>query len=107
MHGGRGQGPIDSIVLGCAGMAPLGPALSRQVGAQVIDGVAAAVKLVESLVSLGLRTSKQGEVRRPAPQEALRPAERVHDLSHAEVHLILDPLIALVWKPDRALGLRR
>jgi hypothetical protein len=58
-----------SIVPGCAGMAPLGPALSRQVGAQVIDGVTAAVKLVESLVSLGLRTSKQGEYAAPHPKK--------------------------------------
>lgn len=97
----------DSIVLGCAGMAPLGPALSRQVGAQVIDGVTAAMKLVESLVSLGLRTSKQGEYAAPHPQEVLRPAERVHDLSHGGVRLTMDPLIAQIWKADTALGLRR
>ncbi|WP_373430261.1 aspartate/glutamate racemase family protein [Streptomyces sp. V1I1] len=59
----------DSIVLGCAGMAPLGPALSRQVGAQVIDGVTAAVKHVESLVSLGPRTNKQGEYAAPHPKK--------------------------------------
>ena len=35
----------------------------------MIDGVTAAVKLVESLVSLGLRTSKQGEYAAPHPKK--------------------------------------
>lgn len=55
----------DVVVLGCAGMAPLAPTLARRTGAQVVDGVGAAVKLVESLVSLGLRTSKGGEYAAP------------------------------------------
>lgn len=50
----------DSIVLGCAGMADLAAALTREHGLPVIDGVASAVKLAESLVSLGLKTSKRG-----------------------------------------------
>ncbi|WP_312870068.1 aspartate/glutamate racemase family protein [Streptomyces himalayensis] len=59
----------DSVVLGCAGMAPLGPALSQEIGVQVIDGVTAAVKLAESLVALGLRTGKQGEYAAPRPKK--------------------------------------
>lgn len=50
----------DSIVLGCAGMADLAAELTREHGLPVIDGVASAVKLAESLVSLGLKTSKRG-----------------------------------------------
>ena len=47
-------------MLGCAGMADLAADLSREHGLPVVDGVAAAVKLAESLASLGLRTSKLG-----------------------------------------------
>jgi allantoin racemase len=50
----------EAIVLGCAGMADLARALSREFGLPVIDGVAAAVKQAEGLVSLGLSTSKRG-----------------------------------------------
>jgi allantoin racemase len=48
----------EAIVLGCAGMADLAADLSREHGLPVVDGVAAAVKLAESLFALGLRTSK-------------------------------------------------
>jgi allantoin racemase len=50
----------EAIVLGCAGMADLAAELTRQHGIPVVDGVAAAVKLAESLVGLGLKTSKRG-----------------------------------------------
>ena len=56
----------DSLVLGCAGMADLARDLSRSFGLPVVDGVSAAVKLVESLVALGLTTSKSGAYARPA-----------------------------------------
>lgn len=58
----------DSIVLGCAGMASFREELSRHIGVPVIDGVAAAVKLAESLVALGLGTGKRGEFARPGPK---------------------------------------
>ena len=48
----------EAIVLGCAGMVDLAAELSKEFGVPVIDGVSAAVKLVESLVALGLQTSK-------------------------------------------------
>jgi allantoin racemase len=54
-----------AIVLGCAGMADLTEALSRELGAPVIDGVAVAVKFVEALVGAGLGTSKQGDLAWP------------------------------------------
>jgi allantoin racemase len=57
-----------AIVLGCAGMAGLCAALQQRLGVPVIDGVAAAVKLAESLVALGLQTSKQGDYARPLPK---------------------------------------
>ncbi len=50
----------EAIVLGCAGMADLAAELTREHAVPVIDGVAAAVKLAESLVALGLKTSKRG-----------------------------------------------
>jgi allantoin racemase len=50
----------EAIILGCAGMADLPASLTRKFGVPVIDGVAAAVKMVEALVGLGLRTSKIG-----------------------------------------------
>ena len=55
----------DVIVLGCAGMTDLTASLSGELGIPVIDGVAAAVKTVESLIALGLRTSKRGEYATP------------------------------------------
>lgn len=54
-----------AIVLGCAGMADLTSELSNELGVPVIDGVGAAVKLVEALVGLGLRTSKLGDLAYP------------------------------------------
>ncbi len=58
----------EAIVLGCAGMAELAASLSRRHGLPVIDGVAAAVKLAEALVGLGLATSKLGPYARPLPK---------------------------------------
>jgi allantoin racemase len=57
-----------AIVLGCAGMADLAAWIERDVGAPVIDGVAAAVKLVEALIGLGLGTSKVGDLAYPLPK---------------------------------------
>lgn len=57
-----------AIVLGCAGMADLCMRLQQQLGVPVVDGVAAAVKLAESLVSLGLGTSKLGDYAAPLPK---------------------------------------
>lgn len=54
-----------AIVLGCAGMADLTANLSRELGVPVIDGVAAATKMVEALVGLGLKTSKRGDLAYP------------------------------------------
>jgi len=62
----------DTIVLGCAGMAnwcvPISEALG---GVPVVDGVSAAVELVQSLVSLRLSTGKQGELAAPTAKPVL------------------------------------
>jgi allantoin racemase len=50
----------EAIVLGCAGMADLARQLTAEFGLPVIDGVAAAVKLIEGLVAQGHVTSKKG-----------------------------------------------
>src|SRR5258708_11454624 len=50
----------EAIVLGCAGMADLAAALSREHRLPVVDGVGAAVKLAQGPVSLRHKTSKQG-----------------------------------------------
>ena len=54
-----------AIVLGCGGMADLSRELSQDLGIPVIDGVSAAVKLIEALLSLGLGTSKVGDLDYP------------------------------------------
>jgi allantoin racemase len=56
----------DAVILGCAGMSGLRERLSADLGVPVIDGVAAAVKLAEGLMALGLRTSKNGSYATPA-----------------------------------------
>ena len=58
----------EAIVLGCAGMADLNAALAAEFGLPVIDGVAAAVKLVEAVVGLGLGTSKALGYAPPLPK---------------------------------------
>ncbi|NGN39912.1 aspartate/glutamate racemase family protein [Mesorhizobium sp. CGMCC 1.15528] len=55
----------EAIVLGCAGMADLARAFQDEFGVPVIDGVSAAVKQAEALISLGLKTSKRGAYARP------------------------------------------
>ena len=57
-----------AIVLGCAGMAPLCRTLEQRLGVPVIDGVAVAVRFVEALAGLGLRTSKRGDYAAPLPK---------------------------------------
>jgi len=58
----------DAIVLGCAGMADLAKRIGDALGVPVVDGVTAAVKLVEALVALGLGTSKTGDLAFPLPK---------------------------------------
>ncbi|WP_429813975.1 aspartate/glutamate racemase family protein [Ensifer sp. B1-9] len=59
------QDGAEAIVLGCAGMADLARDLQADYGVPVIDGVSAAVKQAEALVSQGLMTSKRGSYASP------------------------------------------
>ena len=56
------QDGSGAIVLGCGGRATLARELTHELGMPVIDGVSAAVKMVEALVALGLGTSKHGDL---------------------------------------------
>jgi allantoin racemase len=55
----------EVICLGCGGMAGLDEKVRAATGTPVVDGVAAAVKLAEALVGLGLSTSKIGTFATP------------------------------------------
>lgn len=51
----------EVLILGCAGMAGLDKEIEKAVGVPVIDGVASALLIVESLVRYGASTSKVGK----------------------------------------------
>lgn len=59
----------EAICLGCAGMSQLTNELESTLGVPVLDGVAEAVKLAESLVDLGKKTSKILYFEKPAAKE--------------------------------------
>ncbi|WP_034950065.1 allantoin racemase [Erwinia oleae] len=67
-----------AIVLGCGGMATLARELTHELGIPVIDGVGAAVKMVESLVALGLSTSKHGDLDYPLQKTLSGQFERLN-----------------------------
>ena len=58
----------EVICLGCGGMAGLTEQVGARTGVPVVDGVAAAVTIAESLVRLGLRTSKVRTYAPPRPK---------------------------------------
>src|SRR5690606_21189518 len=58
----------DVVCLGCGGMAGLAEAVREATGAPVVDGVAAGVALAESLVGLGLSTSRVRGYAPPRPK---------------------------------------
>jgi len=49
----------EAIVLGCAGMTDLANALQLEHSVPVVDGVTAAVKMLEGLIAMGVTTSKR------------------------------------------------
>jgi allantoin racemase len=55
----------EVVCLGCAGMAGVADRVQAEVGVPVVDGVTAGVALAESLVRLGLSTSKLGSWAKP------------------------------------------
>lgn len=62
------QDDADVVLLGCAGMTEWAPSIAAAIGVPVVDGVTAAVLTVQSLVQLGLRTSKRDEFAVPPPK---------------------------------------
>ncbi|MDH3659494.1 MAG: aspartate/glutamate racemase family protein, partial [Alphaproteobacteria bacterium] len=64
-HVAVAEDEVGAIVLGCAGMADLVEEVSSAIGVPVVEGVAAAVKLAEGIVALGLGTSKHGDLAYP------------------------------------------
>jgi allantoin racemase len=65
----------EVLVLGCAGMTGLHARIAAELSVPVVDGVAAAVRLAESLVALGLRTSRAGSYAQPLPKRRRWPGE--------------------------------
>ena len=61
----------EVIVLGCGGMAGLDEEIRRRAGVPVVDGVAAAVTIAESLVRLRLSTSKVRTYAVPRPKTVI------------------------------------
>ena len=59
----------EVICLGCGGMAELEAKVRERTGVPVVDGVAAAVTIAESLVRLGLKTSKVRTYAPPRPKK--------------------------------------
>lgn len=66
----------EVICLGCGGMAGLDAAVRETLGVPVVDGVSAAVTVAESLVRLGLSTSKVRTFAAPRPKRVVRPVAR-------------------------------
>jgi len=50
----------EAIVLGCAGMSDLQAQLAREHQVPVLEGISCAVRLIESMIALGLENSKTG-----------------------------------------------
>lgn len=71
----KAEDGIGALVLGCGGMAEMTDEIARAVGLPVIEGVSAAVKLAESMVQLGLETSKYGDLDFPRPKRFAGPFE--------------------------------
>jgi allantoin racemase len=59
----------DVVVLGCAGMADMCGPISAELGVPVVDGVTAATLTVQSLIAMGLGTSKRQEFAPPPPKD--------------------------------------
>ncbi|PJG59176.1 aspartate/glutamate racemase family protein [Aeromonas cavernicola] len=63
------QDKAEVIILGCGGMSGLRERVSQRTGVPIVDGVAAAVTIAESLVRLGLTTSKVRTYAPPRPKQ--------------------------------------
>ena len=65
------QDHAEVICLGCGGMAELEEKVRDRTGVPVVDGVTAAVTIAESLVRLGLSTSKVRTYARPRAKRVI------------------------------------
>ncbi|WP_017527434.1 aspartate/glutamate racemase family protein [Pseudomonas fluorescens] len=66
-----GEDKAEVICLGCGGMAGLDEKIRQRTGVPVVDGVTAAVTIAESLVRLGLSTSKIRTYATPRPKKIM------------------------------------
>ena len=73
----------EVICLGCGGMAGLTERVVKRTGVPVVDGVAAAVTIAESLVRLGLSTSKVRTYAAPRPKAIRNWPPRGGDVGRA------------------------
>ena len=65
------QDKAEVIVLGCGGMAGLDEQIRQRAGVPVVDGVASAVTIAESLVRMRLSTSKVRTYAAPRPKTVI------------------------------------
>jgi len=63
------QDKAEVICLGCGGMAELEEAVAAATGVPIVDGVRSAVGIAESLVRMGLKTSKVRTYAPPRPKQ--------------------------------------
>ncbi|HET6549755.1 MAG TPA: aspartate/glutamate racemase family protein, partial [Solirubrobacter sp.] len=74
------QDGAEAILLGCAGMGVLDDReIQATLGVPVIDGVVAAVKLLEGLADYPLGTSRAAAFKAPEPKELKGSAEHLLD----------------------------
>ncbi len=55
----------EAVVLGCAGMVDVARSLSGEFKVPVVEGVSAAVKIIEGIAAIGLTTSNRCGYARP------------------------------------------
>ncbi|MGH3519596.1 MAG: aspartate/glutamate racemase family protein [Haloechinothrix sp.] len=81
------QDGAEVICLGCGGMAGLDAQVRAVTGAPVVEGVTAAVALAESLVGLGLSTSKVRTYAAPRPKNVTAwPLSHALGIQHGDLH---------------------
>jgi allantoin racemase len=71
----------EAIVLGCAGMVDLAAELTARHALPVVDGVTAAVLMIEALARLSLTTSKLGGYAFPLPKRVAGSSPPTHSSS--------------------------
>jgi allantoin racemase len=71
----------EAIVLGCAGMVDLAAELAARHALPVVDGVTAAVLMIEALARLSLTTSKLGGYAFPLPKRVAGSSPPTHSSS--------------------------